>query len=94
MLEATSRTSSLLGVARELLAHAGELISARGLTLLGVSLTNLCDRGQVQLALPFDRAAGLDDAVDRLRDRFGTEAIRRGSLVGRAPDAWVPLLPD
>ncbi len=94
LLEATSRTSSLLAVARDLLAQAGELISARGLTLLGVSLTNLCDRGQVQLALPFDRAAGLDDAVDRLRDRFGTEAIRRGSLVGRAPEPWVPLLPD
>jgi DNA polymerase-4 len=94
LLEATSRTSRLLGIVRELLARAAALIAARGLTLIGVSLTNLCDMRAIQLALPFDRTAGLDDVVDRLRDRFGAEAVRRGALVGRAPEVWVPLLPD
>jgi len=70
------------------------VIATRGLTLIGISLTNLCDRNAVQLALPFDRTSGLDSALDELRERFGTKAISRGALVGRDPGPWVPLLPD
>jgi DNA polymerase-4 len=92
--EATSRTAKILLVARDLLAASAVLIARRGLTLIGVSLTNLCDAGAVQLALPIDRAAGLDQALDALHDRFGSRAIRRGVHVGRPPDEWVPLLPD
>ncbi|MBV9819658.1 MAG: DNA polymerase IV [Solirubrobacterales bacterium] len=92
--EATARTATLLAVARGLLRDAGELIARRGLTLIGISLTNLCDRDAIQLALPFDRASGLDSALDELRDRFGTGAITRGAHVGREPEDWVPLLPD
>jgi DNA polymerase-4 len=92
--EATTRTATLLRIARGLLAACAELIARRGLTLIGVSLTNLCDAGAVQLALPFDRAAGLDRALDELRDRFGTGAVSRGALVGRQTQEWVPLLPD
>ena len=94
MAEATTRTSTLLRVARGLLATSGAVITRRGLTLLGVALTNLCDQNAIQLALPFDRAAGLDRAVDELRDRFGSAVISRGALVGREVQAWVPLLPD
>jgi DNA polymerase-4 len=94
MAEATNRTSTLLSVARRLLAGAEPLIRARGLTLLGVSLTNLCDQGAIQLALPFDRVSELDRTLDSLRDRFGSSAISRGALVGRDPGPWVPLLPD
>ncbi len=92
--EATTRTATLLAIARGLLAASATMIERRGLTLLGVALTNLCDAGAVQLALPFDRAAGLDAAVDQLRDRFGSGAISRGALVGRPTEEWVPLLPD
>jgi DNA polymerase-4 len=92
--EATSRTSTLLRVARGLLAASSAVIATRGLTLIGISLTNLCDRNAVQLALPFDRTSGLDSALDELRERFGTKAISRGALVGRDPGPWVPLLPD
>ncbi len=92
--EATARTATLLEVARHLLAEAADLIRERGLTLIGVALTNLCDRRAIQLALPFDRTSGLDETVDRLRDRFGTSAIQRGALVGRDAEPWVPLLPD
>ncbi len=92
--EATSRTATLLRVARGLLAASSAVISRRGLTLIGISLTNLCDRDAVQLALPFDRTSGLDAALDELRERFGTKAISRGALVGRDEGPWVPLLSD
>jgi DNA polymerase-4 len=94
LAEATTRTAVLLTVARRLLAAAGELIARRGLTLVGVTLTNLCDAGAVQLALPLDRARGLDAALDAVHDRFGSAAVRRGIHVGRPPEEGVPLLPD
>ncbi|MBV9049518.1 MAG: DNA polymerase IV, partial [Solirubrobacterales bacterium] len=52
------------------------------------------DQGAVQLSLHFNRARELDAAVDEVRDRFGTGAITRGSLVGRDAGVTVPLLPD
>jgi DNA polymerase-4 len=94
LTEATTRTSTLLRVARELLAATGAVIARRGLTLIGISLTNLCDQHAIQLALPFDRTAGLDRTLDDLRDRFGSRAISRGALLGQDTDTWVPLLPD
>jgi DNA polymerase IV len=92
--EATSRTATLLKIARGLLAASGALIARRGLTLIGVALTNLCDQNAIQLALPFDRTATLDSTLDQLRERFGSSAIARGALVGRDEGPWVPLLPD
>jgi DNA polymerase-4 len=94
LAEATDRTATVLRVARGLLAASSAVVAERGLTLIGIALTNLCDRGAIQLALPFDRAAGLDRALDELRERFGTAAISRGTLVGRDSEPWVPLLPD
>ena len=70
------------------------MIERQGLTLIGVALTNLYDRGAVQLVLPFNRAPAIDAVVDRVRDRFGTKAITRGVLIGQDPGVWVPLLPD
>jgi DNA polymerase-4 len=92
--QATTRTVTLLRIARGLLRAAAAMIARRGLTLIGISLTNLCDAAAIQLALPFDRAAGLDRALDELRDRFGSKAISRGTLLGQSVDDWVPLLPD
>ncbi len=69
--EATSRTSTLLRIARGLLAASGAVIARRGLTLIGIALTNLCDQDAIQLALPFDRTAGLDRTLDAVRERFG-----------------------
>ncbi len=94
MVEATTRTATLLSVARTLLDDAQPVIRARGLTLVGVALTNLCDDTAIQLALPFDRLAELDRTLDELRERFGSGAISRGALVGQDPGPWVPLLPD
>jgi DNA polymerase-4 len=94
MPEATARTGTLLAVARKLLLAAQPLIRVRGLTLLGVALSNLCDAAAIQLALPFDRVRELDRTVDLVRERFGSSAIARGALIGRDPGPWVPLLPD
>jgi DNA polymerase-4 len=92
--EPTAQTPLLLAAASELLRRCLPMARERGLTLLGVALTNLTDRGATQLTLPFDRAPELDTAVDSIRDRFGSAAITRGVLVGRDPGPWVPLLPD
>jgi DNA polymerase-4 len=80
--------------AHGLLRASAPIIERRGLTLIGITLTNLTDVGAVQLMLPFDRARDLDAVVDRVRDRFGSKAITRGVLIGRDPGVWVPLLPD
>ncbi len=94
--EPTAQTETILAAARALLAEATPMIESRGLTLVGVSLTNLCNDGAIQLVLPFDRhhLDALDAALDSLRDRFGTQAITRAVLLGRNPGLEVPLLPD
>jgi DNA polymerase-4 len=92
--EATDQTHTILHAVNALLRASRPLIERRGLTLIGVALTNLTDAGAVQLVLPFDRARDLDAVVDRVRDRFGSKAITRGVLVGSDPGIWVPLLPD
>jgi DNA polymerase IV len=96
MAEPTEHTQTLVKVANALLATSMAMIQRRGLTLIGIALANLADRGAIQLVLPFDRvrAGRLDDTVDRVRERFGSKAITRGALVGRDPGVWVPLLPD
>ena len=73
---------------------ARPLIAARGITLIGVSLTNLQEHGAVQLSLPLDPRHALDAALDDVRDRYGSAAITRAVLVGRDPGLSVPLLPD
>src|SRR4051812_3620028 len=93
--EATAQTEPILAAGRDLLRASLPLIERRGITLVGVSLSNLADEGAVQLALPLrDDRRALDVAVDRVRDRFGSDAITRGVLLGRDPGITVPLLPD
>ena len=94
--QATTETEDILAVARGLLAAAAPLIRAHGLTLAGLSLTNLVDEGAIQLALPFtnQREAALDAALDEVRERFGADAITRALLLGRDPGISMPLLPD
>jgi DNA polymerase-4 len=73
------------------------MIERRGLTLIGISVGNLHDDAAVQLALPFDGRRGsraLDDALDDVRDRFGSDAVTRAVLLGRHHGPTVPLLPD
>jgi len=96
LTEATAETQAILSTARGLVAAALPTIERRGLTLVGISLSNLVDANAVQLALPLEdhRAAALDTTLDSLRDRFGADAVTRAVLLGRRADPAVPLLPD
>jgi DNA polymerase-4 len=96
LLRATWETDAVLAAARALLDSAGPLVREGGLTLLGISLSNLDDADALQLELPFAaREVGrLDPALDRIRDRYGRDAVQRAVLLGRDPGLVVPLLPD
>ncbi|HJR97166.1 MAG TPA: DNA polymerase IV [Actinomycetota bacterium] len=94
--EATARTKTILEVARELLAAAMPTIERQGITLIGLTFTNLLDDGAIQLALPFGGApvAAIDTTLDEVQDRFGSGAVTRAVLLGRNHRPSVPLLPD
>lgn len=96
LAQATAESRVLLAAARELLAGAMPIIRTEGVTLIGLSFTNLEDADAVQLALPLEvtKAVALDAAMDSVRDRFGTSSITRAVLVGRDPGIVMPLLPD
>jgi DNA polymerase-4 len=94
--QASAHTATVAEAQRRLLDGAWPLIEARGLTLIGIAVSNLVEDRDVQLALPFDAGAGpaLDAALDTVRDRFGTGAVTRAALLGRRQGQSVPLLPD
>ena len=94
--QATTETEEILAAARGLLAAATPLVRTQGLTLIGLSLTNLVDEGAIQLVLPFHdgREAALDAALDEVRARFGADAVTRALLLGRDAGISMPLLPD
>jgi DNA polymerase IV len=94
--EATAHTQTILATARGLLSAAMPMIQRQGITLVGVTLSNLDDDSAIQLALPFDRplAYPIDATLDKVRDRFGSAAIIRAVLLGRDQGPSVPLLPD
>ncbi|MCX4091849.1 DNA polymerase IV [Nocardia sp. alder85J] len=97
MIEATDGGALLLRTARALLAEAMPLIRERGLTLIGLSLTNLEEAaaaGQLTLPLGGRPAATLDATLDRLRDRYGAGTVIRAALLGRGEGLSVPVLPD
>jgi DNA polymerase-4 len=94
--EATADTAMLLAAERALLVAALPMIRDQGITLIGISFTNLLDDGAIQLALPFDgwHGSSIDATLDTVRDKFGSKAITRGVLLGRREGLSVPLLPD
>jgi len=94
LLEATDETPRILAAARDLFDSAGPLIAERGITLVGVALTNIEDAGAPQLALDGGRAAALDATLDNLRERFGTEAVTRAVLLDHDEHPRLPQLPD
>ena len=94
--QATAHTETVLAAARGLLAEALPTIERRGLTLVGVSVANLEDGRALQLRLPFRPGDGpaLDEAIDEVCDRFGSEALTRAILLGRTDGMTMPMLPD
>ena len=92
----TANTETILITARGLLAIATPMIERRGITLVGVAVSNLEDGGAFQLALAIDRHSSdaLDAAIDEVRQRFGSTAVTRAVLLGRSQGLTMPLLPD
>jgi DNA polymerase IV len=92
----TDRTAVLLTLARGLLAAALPEIEERGITLIGISLTQLGRADSVQPELPIDWDDGmrLDTVLDAVRDRFGSASVSRAAQLGRDPGWSTPLLPE
>ena len=83
--EATDLDRELLGAARALFAAAFDDVRRRdrGVRLIGVAATNLTTAVEPDLFEPPDRARlrDLTDAVDRVRDRYGFDAVTPASLL-------------
>jgi DNA polymerase-4 len=95
LAQATAGTETILAAARTLLVETKPLLERRGVTLVGISVSNLENADAVQLALPLDgRPEALDVALDEVRARFGATAITRAVLLGRDRGIEMPLLPD
>jgi len=95
LAEATSSTALIHRLAKQLLDETWPEAQERGLTRVGISVTNLCNADAVQLSLDLSDGmpATLDSTIDDIRDRFGSEAIGRATLVNH-DTRTVPLLPD
>jgi DNA polymerase-4 len=81
----TAGTGAILAAATALLAASRALIERRGITLLGITVANLTDHAQLELPLEPRVDPALDLAIDQIRERFGNDAIRRGSTRPSAP---------
>lgn len=95
---ATHATEPVRDLALAILREERDVVERRGLTLIGLSVGNLCTVGRdaLQLMLPFGRKdpTRLDGTIDELRERFGHAALTRASLLGARQGFEVPKLPD
>ena len=91
---ALSRGEEISAAALHLLDLAAPLIRTRGITLVGVALTGLASDEFYQMVLPLDGPdhSGLDAALDGVSARFGSSAIRRGSLLRSGEGFAAPQL--
>ena len=86
LAEPTDITDELWRAVDELLCHRLPAVHLP-VRLVGMGVSGLDDTGQVQCLL-FDqddrqKQTRLDSVVDRLKERFGTDALRRGSSLER-----------
>ena len=105
LTKSTSHTATILDALRKLLGGAMPLIDERGITLIGVTDASdvtalLAGASPATSAI----AAHVDEIVrglksipkslDDVRERFGSKALTRAVMLGRAPGIEMPLLPD
>lgn len=93
---ATDRTDLVLAAARDLLDARWAHLREVGCTLVGVTVSDLTPADAVQLTLDLDGhdRRTLDHTLDEVRDRFGSRAVTRASLLGQSRGPAVPVLPD
>jgi DNA polymerase IV len=92
--QATADTATILSIARVLLDASMARIGREGVTLVGLTISNLDDDDAVQLILPFHHRGPVDGVLDDVKDRFGSMAITRAVLLGRDDGIEMPRLPD
>ncbi|MGJ0389338.1 DNA polymerase IV [Microbacterium sp. CGR1] len=92
----TDRSAILLTVAQTLLGAAQAEIAERGITLIGISLSQLDRAENMQPELPIDWGdeQRLDTVLDALRDRFGAASVSRAAQLGRDAGWSSPILPE
>ena len=92
----TDRTAVLLTLARALLVAARGDLGLRGITLIGISLSQLDHADRVPPELPIDWGdeERLDTVLDTLRDRYGAASVSRAAQLGRDPGWSSPILPE
>ena len=86
LAQTTAATRTVLAAVRELIAASAPKIERRGLTLLGITVSNLDARGAGrQLELPLDGRSldALDEVLDQLRQRIGPTVVTRATLLNR-----------
>jgi DNA polymerase-4 len=90
----STSSEEFLTALRELLAGEMDQVHELGITLIGISLANLDEGAQLELA--FDGPGGheIDATVDAVKERFGKDAIRRGAMVGRDQGFAAPQVED
>jgi DNA polymerase-4 len=85
LAEATSLDADLLGAARALLEGAFAEVRGRdrGVRLIGIAATNLGTAAEADLfeSPERQRLRRLVDAVDRVRDRYGFDAVTPGQIL-------------
>jgi DNA polymerase-4 len=93
LVRATSATDSILFIARALLVAAAPLIQRRGITLVGITISGIeRDSGQLVLPLHGHDEGALDATLDEVRERFGSAAISRATLLGSTDPGLTPWL--
>jgi DNA polymerase-4 len=92
----TDRTTTLLAVARALLAASHAEIAERGITLIGISLAQLGRVDDLHPELPIEWNDGerLDAVLDAVHDKFGAASVSRAAQLGRDPGWSTPLLDE
>jgi DNA polymerase-4 len=94
---ATAATRTVLAAARALLAASQTTIDRRGLTLVGVTVSNLDPTGLgTQLELPLEGRSldALDAVLDEVRRSIGPAAVTRATLLQRDVGLSHWLFPD
>ncbi|MEZ3161179.1 DNA polymerase IV [Microbacterium sp. BWT-B31] len=93
---ASDRTAVLLLVAQGLLEAAQPEIAERGITLIGISFSQLARADTLPPELPIDGDEGerLDTVLDAVRERFGAASVARAAQLGRDPGWSTPVLPE